>query len=177
MEIQTILEKHRFEVEGLLRRHKIAGSASIETIKSAYDKKGSHFMMELLTIITPTSSFLGIGEGKGFLGLGKSTTSESSVYDPLADPLSDETYDALMAETATTSTTGKGWTFWDKLLTNVSKTGDTISKVKSDISGQSAADTALLNAQLQQDASTSNMLYFIAAGFVALIIIILVLKK
>ena len=135
-------------------------------------------MMELLQIITPTSSFLGIGKGNGFLGLGKAKE-ESSVYDPLADPLSDETWSAAgaTATAATTTTTGGTWAWWDKLLNSVSKTGDTISKVKSDVSGQSAANTALLNAQIQQEASTSNMLYFVAAGFVFLIIILLIFKK
>lgn len=174
-DIQTILDHHSIEVQGLLRKHKIAGELEIGTIRKAYDQKGEPFMMDLLQIITPTSSFLGIGKGNGFLGLGKAKE-ESFAYDPLADPLSDEYYNAAIASPSA-ATTGGGWNFWDKLLNNVSKTGDTISKVKGDLSGQSAANTALLNSQAQQETSNSNMLYFVAAGFVALIIIILILKK
>lgn len=174
-DIQTILDSHSIEVEGLLRKHKIAGNLDMGTIKKAYDQKGEPFMMDLLQIITPTSSFLGIGKGKGFLGLGKAKT-ESSDYDPLADPLSDETWAAAGAESSTTKT-GNTWAWWDKLLNSVNKTGDTISKVKSDISGQSAADATLLRSQAQQESSSSNMLYFVAAGFVLLIIIVLIFKK
>jgi hypothetical protein len=175
-DIQTILDNHAIEVQGLLRKHKIAGDLEIGTIRKAYDQKGEPFMMDLLQIITPTSSFLGIGKGNGFLGLGKKSTAQ--VYDPLADPLSDETWAAVESETTTgTTTSGKGWDWWNNLLNTASKTGDTISKVKSDISGQSAEQAALLNAQALQDASNTNMLYFVAAGFIALIVIILILKK
>lgn len=171
--IQTLLDNKSFEVEGLLRKHKIAGPLHIDTIKKAYDAKGEPFMMELLAIITPTSSFLGIGKGNGFLGLGKSTA--GFVYDPLADPLSDETFEAASNTSATeAASTGKGWTFFDNLLNLATKTGSTIGSVKNDVSGQANADALYL---AQQNASNSNMLYIVAAGFIALIIIILILKK
>jgi hypothetical protein len=159
-DIQTILDTHSIEVQGLLRKHNIPGNMSIDAVKRGYDEKGEQFMMELLQIITPTSSFLGLG----------SKSAPTFSYDPYADPLSDE-----YATPDTTTATGKGWLFWDNLLNYANKTGETIGAVKKDISG--TGDTQRGSAiTLQQDAST-NMLYYVAAGFVALIIIILIFRK
>ena len=162
-DIQTILDDHGIEVRGLLRKHNIPGDMSIDAIKRGYDEKGEQFMMELLQIITPTSSFLGLGS--------KSTPTFG--YDPYTDPLSDQ------YATPDTAATGKGWLFWDNLLNYATKTGETIGAVKKDISGSAApGGTAVRtdSAPLQQDAA-SNMLYYVAAGFVALILIILIFRK
>lgn len=160
-DIQTILDTHGIEVRGLLRKHNIPGDMTIDAIKRGYDEKGEQFMMELLQIITPTSSYNA-----------QLYSTSPSAYDPYADPLSDE-----YATPDTATTTGKGWLFWDNLLNYANKTGETIGAVRKDISG--TGDTAVQNASattLQQNAST-NMLYYVAAGFVALIIIILIFRK
>ena len=148
-DIQTILDNHSIEVQGLLRKHKISGPLEIDTIKKGYDQKGDTFMMELLQIITPTSNFTSLQDY------------EASVATPVT-------------ATATTATTGKGWAFFDNLLNLATKTGATIGSVQNDVSGQATANATYL---ASQNASNSNMLYIVAAGFIALIIIILILKK
>ena len=148
--IQTLLDNKSFEVEGLLRKHKIAGPLHIDTIKKAYDAKGEPFMMDLLAIITPTSNY--------------TTVLNNDLMVPRKGQL----------VTTAQPATGKGWTFFDNLLNLATKTGETIGSVKNDVSGQAKTDAMYL---AQQNASNSNMLYVVAAGFIALIIIILILKK
>ena len=151
--IQTLLDNKSFEVEGLLRKHKIAGPLHIDTIKKAYDAKGEPFMMDLLAIITPTSNY--------------TTVLNNDLMVPRTGQLVTSAQPAQAA-------TGKGWTFFDNLLNLATKTGSTIGSVKNDLSGQANANAMYL---AQQNASNSNMLYIVAAGFIALIIIILILKK
>jgi len=150
--IQTLLDNKSFEVEGLLRKHKIAGPLHIDTIKKAYDAKGEPFMMDLLAIITPTSNYTTV------------------LNNDLMVPRTGQ----LVTSAQPAAATGKGWTFFDNLLNLATKTGSTIGSVKNDVSGQANADAMYL---AQQNASNSNMLYIVAAGFIALIIIILILKK
>lgn len=158
MDIQSILQNHSFEVQGLLRKHKIAGDLSISTINKAYSQKGERFMMELLQIITPTSNFN---------------------YDPLADPLSDETLAAEAAEYdashATNQTTGKFWTFWEKLLGTAVDTSKAIGQSKTNLSTPIGADG--LPIPLYQETTNTNLLWLVAGGFVVLIVIILIFKK
>lgn len=154
MEIQEILENHSVKVLGLLRKYKISGPLSMDTIRKAHDLKGESFMLELLQIITPTSSY--------------STD--------LMVPKTGQLVASIPAEKAQPAT-GKGWAFWDNLLNYATKTGETIGAVKTGVSGQSAEETAAATIAAAENTSKSNMLYFVAAGFVALIIIILILKK
>lgn len=168
MDIQSILQNHSFEVQGLLRKHKIAGDLSVDTINKAYNLKGEQFMMELLKIITPTSSFLGIGKGNGFLGLGKSTKESAS----------DEDEDEDIADTATVTApkeTGRFWTFWEKLLGTAVDTSKAIGQSKANLSTPIGADG--LPIPLYQETTNTNLLWLVAGGFVVLILIILIFKK
>jgi hypothetical protein len=156
MDIQTILENKEFEVRGLLRRHNIAGDLNIDTIKKAHDAKGDYFMMDLLQILTPTSNYTALLEPR-----------MASIPTPLMGTQS------VNAPTAIDTESGKGWKFWDNLLNYANKTGETIGNIKQEVSGTQAIPQ---NGNYQQQPD-NKMLYYIAAGFVALIIIILIFKK
>lgn len=168
MDIQQILDDKSIEVSGLLRKHKIAGDLSVDTVNKAYSIKGEQFMMELLRIITPTSSFLGIGKGNGFLGLGKGESSADSVDNA-------DTAEETAVLSGEEKETGRFWTFWDKLLTQTAKTGDTLDGLSK--LAKNPAEAQRLEFAGQREAAKNNILYWVAGGFIALIIIILILKK
>jgi hypothetical protein len=171
-DLQPILDKNSFQVAGLLRRHKIAGPVTVATIQTAYDRKGEQFMMELLNIITPekTSPFLGLFEGKAKA----KKAAEAAAYDPLADPLSEETYNAALAESQPKQT-GKFWSFFDKMFSTTEKAGQVIGQFKTDSAGNQLP-TAGQPGYVDPQAS-NKMIYWVAGGFIALIIIILIVKK
>ena len=173
-DLQPILDQHSFEVTGLLRKHKIPGPVCTDTIKTAYDRKGEPFMMELLKIITPsTSNFLGLFEGKAKTA----ASSENITYDPLADPLSDETAAAAMAENSTTVKPGKFWSFFDNVFSTAKKAGETIGQFKTDSAGTGTAVAPVAGQAGYVDPANSTILYWVAGGFIALIVIILIFKK
>lgn len=171
--IQEILEDHSIEVSGLLRKHKIAGDLSIDTINKAYGIKGEQFMMELLQIITPTSNFTSLAGA------------ESWVYDPLADPLSDETYNSYLNEGGASSAansvisnsknsssiTGSAGSIWNTLLGGVG------SLLNPQATQTSIANATAAQLALQQNANSNSMIYLIAGIFVLFIIIFLFFKK
>lgn len=146
--IQSILQQHSFEVQGLLRRYKVAGDLNMDTIKKAYDTKGEPFMMDLLKIITPTSH-----------------------YDT---DLAPDWEVALGTTEVESQSQEKGWGFWDKLLNYVTKTSDTVNTVKKDIYGEEIPGTG---SPVQQETGKSNLLIWLAAGFIIVIAIILLFKK
>lgn len=159
--IQPILDNHSIEVSGLLRKYKIPGDLSIDTIKKGYDRVGEEFMMELLQIITPNSKISNFTTLSDYENLGAS-------FDSTLAPISENK--------PTTAETG-GWGFWDNLLNYATKTGTTIGTVKNDITGKTAADTVNLALANQAAATNNNILYFVAAGFILLIVIILIMRK
>lgn len=160
-DITQVLENNSFEVKQLLRRARIVGEPNMESIQRGFNKHGEPFMMKLLQIITPTeASFTALIQPKSaVLNSGLSQTQ------------------LMPMQTATpTESTGKVWTFWEKLLNGIGATGETLGKFKSDVAGtqqqpEVTAQQAVITAQ------NSKMLYLVAGGFVALILLILIIRK
>lgn len=160
-QINTLLERNSTRVGILLRKHKIPGEVSVDTIKKAFERKGENFMIELMQILVPDQSNF------------------ESLITPKSAVLTTEQIDTKKLMPITTPTTqpkGGFWNFWDKLLNTVATTGETIQQFKSDVATEPAQvyDTA---AQEAQAASRTKTLYLIAAGVIALILIILIVRK
>ncbi len=170
-DLQPILDKNSFEVAGLLRRHKIAGPVTVETIKTAYDRKGEQFMMELLNIITPekTSPFLGLFEGKA-----KAKKAAEAAAAQEDDSWQPESSDTSMTDPGAKST-GKFWSFFDKVFTTTEKAGQVIGQFKTDSAGNQLPTAG--QPGYVDPAANNKILYWVAGGFIALIIIILIVKK
>jgi hypothetical protein len=162
--IDQVLQQNSFQVNQLLRRSRIIGEPTMESIQRGFEKHGEPFMMKLLQIITPTeSSFSDLIQPKTvILSTGVSTTQLMPIK---------------TATTATTTeTTGKVWTFWEKLLGGIGATGEALGKFKNDLAAE-PSKTETTPEQVAAAASNSKILYMVAAGFVALIILILILRK
>jgi hypothetical protein len=151
-------------VKRLLRRSHVVGQPNMESIQKGFDKHGEPFMLKLLNIITPTeAAFTELIQPKSAIlsGAAIDTKTLSGVR---------------TQDLAASNETGKFWSFWDKLLNGIGSTGEALGKFKNDI----AADTANPEYTQQQAAtiaSNTKILYMVAAGFVALIILILILRK
>lgn len=163
MNIDNIINTYQVEISGLLRRHKIAGPVSVQTIRQAHDQKGAYFMMDLLKIITPESPY----------------TTEL-MAPRMAGPITaglviPTTYTEAKAAEAAAATTGKAWSFWDNLLNYAAKTAATIGEGKSAISSPGPAEQS---AEMPAAGEPrTNTIYLVAAGFVVLIVVILIFKK
>jgi len=154
--IDQILNSKSIEVQGLLRKHKITGPLTIDTIRKGYDRKGSPFMMSLMKIITPTSNF----------------TEEWD--DPMGDALR-ATESEEAAQATTTVKASAGWPFWDNVLSVITKTGSAIGSLKSDLANPAGSKTSMVTPVI--DTQRTNIIYWIGGGLVILIVIILLFKK
>jgi hypothetical protein len=160
MDINQVLDQNSVKVRQLLRKHHVIGEPNMDSIRRGFDKHGSRFMLKLLGIITPPESRF-------------SAQMSAFSYDPLADPLSDETWAAVEKENTPVASQGKFWSFWDNLLGKIGQTGEAIGQFQTDAAGQPTQTPE----QLAIAAANTRTLYMVAAGFVALLIIILIVKK
>lgn len=162
-DITQVLQQNSFQVRQLLRRSRIIGEPNMDSIQRGFEKHGESFMLKLLQIITPTeSSFSSLIEPKtAILSSGVSTTTLMPMK---------------TTAPAATVETGKVWTFWEKLLSGINATGETIGKFKADATA-AVPDATITPEQAAQTANNAKMLYYIAGGFAALIILILILRK
>lgn len=160
-DITQVLQQNSFQVRQLLRRSRIIGEPNMDSIQRGFEKHGESFILKLLQIITPTeSSFSSLIEPKSaLLSSGVSTTTLMPMK---------------TTAPAATAETGKVWTFWEKLLSGINATGETIGKLKTDIN---APTPEPVEGQAAQTANNAKMLYYIAGAFAALIILILILRK
>jgi hypothetical protein len=158
-DIQKLLDEHRSLVAGLLRKHKISGEVNAETIKRAYDAKGEHFMMDLLAIITPNGSTSNYTPDLTSLMPMKSGQPVSTLQPGILTPAPAK---------------GKAWTFLDNLFNTATKAGEAIGSVQKNTADPNTAQMLIIQ---QAETDKTNMLYLIAAGFIALILIILIFKK
>lgn len=147
MNINQIINQNEFEVRSLLRRYRVLGDPSIETINRAHQQHGPEFMTKLLGIVTPqTSNFTGIG----------ATVLPGSFIN---------TY-------ATQQQKPKFWSFWDNLLNRVDATGQTIGQFKTNAAGQPVQNVQYVQQQQQQ-----KTVLIIAAVLIVAIVAILIFKK
>ena len=159
--VDELLQKNSVRVGILLRKHRITGAVDMDTIKKAFERKGENFMIELMQILVPDqSNFETLIQPKSAI---------------LAAPKL-ETKNLMPMNSTTTQPQGGFWSFWDKLLNTVATTGEAIQQFKTDVqtAPASAYETA---AQEKQAASHTKTLYLVAAGIVALIVIILIIRK
>lgn len=165
-DITQVLQQNSFQVRQLLRRSRIIGEPNMDSIRRGFEKHGESFMLKLLQIITPTeASFTNlIAPKSAILTTGVSTTQLM--------PMKTTAPAAPVPE----QVEGKVWTFWEKLLSGINATGETIGKFKADATS-AVPDATITPEQAAKTANNAKMLYYIAGGFAALIILILILRK
>jgi hypothetical protein len=157
--IEQVLQQNSVRVGILLRKNRIIGPPTMDTIKKAFDQKGERFMLELIEIIVP----------------------DQSHFEALIQPKSGiiaqsiDTKKLAPMNSTTTQPQGGFWSFWDKLLNTVDTTGEAIQKFKSDLNSDPIQ--AVDPVEEAKAASQTKTLYLVAAGFVALIVIILLVRK
>lgn len=152
MEINTILSAKQWEVKNLLRRYKIVGPPTIETIQQAHTQKGDRFMIDLLKVISPQSNFTNLG---------------TIVY---PGSMLSNNIQAAQNQTAPKS---KFWAFWDNLLGRVASTGVAIGQFKAEIN---APDQYTQAAMLQQQ-QRNRLIFGAAAILMVIIVLTLIFRK
>ena len=152
MDINKILQQNAEAVKMLLRRYRVLGDPNIETINAAHRTHGAAFMAELMTILTPSSSFTGLG---GIIQPGGLVDS------------------ALQSQQQQNQQKGKFWIFWDNLLNRVDSTGKAIGQFKYD----SAGNAIYQDASYIQQQQTQKMVLVIAGLIVVAIVAILIFKN
>ena len=166
-------QKNRVALDNLYRAYKVNGRTDIDKIRAGFDKYGENFVMKVLSIITPkdhTSHFEAVLEAK----------LPTPEIVGLQTPQLYATSAAVVSPAATTTAaTGKGWAFWEKLLTAAGQTGQTIGGIISDVKNPTvSAQQTAVTAQLQSTENTNTRtLYVIAGVFLAGILLIIALKK
>ena len=140
----------------LFRRHHIT-STGMAGVREGYDKKGNHFMLDLVKTIQPKS----VVAVSGNYGLSDNEDTPSD-NDWLA---------------ASEGTSGKGWAWWEKLLTMAGKTGTTIAGIKNSIFGTSDEEKAEEEEKQKEEKKRSNIIWIVAGVVVVALIVFLVIKK
>lgn len=160
-DIAQVLQANSFQVKQLLRRARIVGEPNMDSIQRGFNKHGETFMLKLLDIITPTEA--------GFTALiqPKSALLQSGINTTKLMPMAVQTDGRPSPEGRTI------WTFWEKLLGGIGATGEAIGKFKTDI----AAPVQTAGGPSPDTAKNTKLLYMAASGFVAMIILILILRK
>lgn len=152
MDINTLLQQNSGDVNRLLRRYRVFGPTTIDTINTAHRQHGAPFMAQLMAILTPTSSFGHYGNAAGSVGvIDTATTSQQ----------------------AATPQKGKFWSFWDKLLSRVDATGKTIGQFKYD----SAGNAILTGDENYRQQQNQNRVLIIAGLIVLALVAVLIFKK
>lgn len=162
--------EHRSELDNLYRSYKLNGLTDIEKIHNGFDLYGEQFILKVLAIITPKSHV------EHF-----ETVLESKLPTVDVAGLQTSTYTTQQLASAATANTSKGWTFWEKFLTAATDTGKAVGSILGNIKNPQSELTAEQKQQAMQlqatEASNSKMLYILGAAFLAVILIILVVKK
>ena len=162
MNINNTLSQHDFKVRQLLRRYRVLGDPTIDTIKTAHDQHGETFMMKLLEIIVPNTS--------NFTALIKPVTP----FVTTGESLDTKTL-ATYREPETPEEKGKVWTFWEKLLGTVAKTGDTIEGFKDNLAATQTP--VVVNQQPAVVSNRSKLIYAAAGALVLIIVLTLIIRK
>lgn len=142
------------EAQNIFRRYRVSGSG-MTAVRAGYDKSGSQFMVDLVKAISTKSNISGSNGDDNFVG-----------------PPTMEEYLA-----ANDSTSGKGWDFWDKLLTYVGKTGTVATSIKNMFTGTSPEDEAAEKEEQKKEQKRSNIIWIVAVVVVLGIVALLVFKK
>lgn len=150
MNIEDTLKYHDKAIRMLLKRYRIYGPVTMDKINEAHSKYGEDFMIKLLQIVTPeTSNFTAL------TGLATTAAVEATQLN------------------STTQTGGKFWSFMDKLLGTVDRTGYTISNFKSNIDGSNSAAAY----DLEVKAMRNRNIMIGAVVLIVLVLTILLISK
>lgn len=120
-------------------------------VRLGYEKYGTPFMVALLKAISPATSVLNGNYGDA---------------DFIGQP--------TVAEYAATEGAGKGWDWWNTLLTTVGKTGATISQFKNDVSGIKQNPETFITPPATQK---NNTILYVVGAVVLLGILFFIFKK
>jgi len=159
------IEAKRFEVDNLFRTYKLNGRTDIDKIRAGFDSGGETFMMKLLAIIVPpehTSHF--------------EATLEARLPTPAVAGLQTPVYSQASPPSATT---GKGWTFWEKLLGAGVATGEAVGSILNNVNNpqQSAEQQGAIIQQQAAEATNTRTLYIVGGVFFGAILLIFAFKK
>jgi hypothetical protein len=160
--IDIVLNENAVRVGILLRKYRIIGAPTISTIKKAFEQKGERFMLELLEILVPDNSSFGdlIAPKTGLIQSAPIDTKTLAV--------------SSFAQPTEQNKNGGFWGFWEKLLSGVNSTGQTIDQFKQDIASKPIEYSSETN---PTNPSNPKLIYMVAAGFIVLIVLILILRK
>ncbi len=141
------------EAERLFQRHKIT-ARGMDGIRAGYERKGDLFIYELAKAMAGPTSVLNGNYG------------DSTEMGP-------PTFQQWTEQQSAAGATGKGWDFWNNLLSTIGNTGVTIGKFKNDI--LSTATPA--EVQPQPESTKNNTVLYIIAGIVLLAVGFLIYKQ
>ena len=165
---ESLISQNRFAVDNIFRTYKATGVKDIDKIRSGYEANGDTFMMKLLSEIVPKEHFSNF----------TTTLMESKSATPYTAPL---VTDFQTASDSSAPSTGKGWTFWSNFLTAIGTTAKTAGTALADLKNpQSTASAQQQQAAIQlqaTEATTNKTLYVVAGVFLAVILIVLIMKK
>lgn len=150
MSINNILNENKNAVSLLLRRYRVPGDPTIETINNAHRTHGAPFMTKLMAILTPTAGFTNF-----------------------ADMLNPGGFIDTSVRSQQPKTTGKFWGFVDKLLSTTERAGQTIGQFKVDAAG----NAIYTDVDTQRQQQNQKTVLIIAAVLVVAIVAILIFKK
>jgi hypothetical protein len=146
MIITDAIEKNSNRIACLLRRYKVPGEVSEQTIEEAYNRHGTPFMTRFLEAIrdpeTPENNFLG-----------------------------PPTMEATIAA-APPPQTGKFWSFLNNLTGAATQVSGSFAQVREDLTGQPAMANQYYMAQQRQN----NLIYIAAFAAIIIVLIIIFKK-
>jgi len=169
VDFNKMIEAKRFDVDNLFRAYKLNGQEDIDKIRAGYDQFGEAFMAKFLAVVVPqdqTSHY-------------STTLLEGRLPTPEIVGLQTPVYS--IAGAPATTATGKGWTFWEKLLGAATDTGKAVGSILNNVNNPTSVQTAeqqsqALTLQAQENQSTKT-LYIGAAAFLGVILLIFAFKK
>lgn len=150
MNINTLLQENSIQVNHLLRRYRVFGNPTIETINAAHRQHGAPFMTQLMAILTPTSNFSNIG-----------------------DMVNPGSFIDTAVKNQQQPQKNKFWSFWDNLLNRVDSTGKAIGQFKYD----SAGNAIYTDVETSRQAQTQKMILWVTAVIIVVLVAILIFKN
>jgi hypothetical protein len=140
------------QAENIFRRHRVI-QRGMAGVREGHDKKGSHFMIDLVKAVSPGSVLNGnFGD-------------DSEMGPPTFEQWSEQN----------SGSTGRGWAFWEKTLSMVGKTGNTWADFKANLLGSPEKEVDVQAQQKQKNQNT--LIYVVAAGIIVIVAVLLFWKK
>lgn len=159
MTIHNVLKENEFAVKSLLRRYRVLGPPTIETVKKAHDQHGAEFMTRLVAAITDTDNFSApltiMTPENPFVMQALQYAQEQNQQEQQQQP-------------------GKFWKFWYDLLGAVGSTAKTIGQAREDVQGSVNQQEFIQVVERQKTRSTA---IYVIAGLILIIVLVLLFTK